>query len=202
MQLREELDGGNYQKVVFSSEFLWLRLSEVEQIEFLRTFLERYFKKIYIIAYIRRQDDYVSSAWSTAVRGGATEPFSRRFLTSALKQQLHYWKVLSRWSGVFGQENMIVRKYERPSLKNGDVVDDFIDAARLDPELKFNRSAPRNESLDANALEFLRLLNQHIGRDDRPPSLLPTLVEISKGPRMALSERRGGSISGHVPGFE
>jgi hypothetical protein len=187
LRLRQELQDGDYNKIVFSSEFLW-RLAEVQQLEFLRAFLERFFQKIFIVAYIRRQDEFVSSAWSTAVKGGATRPFSPEVLMQAVQRKVNYWKVLSLWAEVFGRENMIVRKYERPSLKNGDVVEDFLDAVRIDPGMGFKKSPPRNESLDANALEFLRLLNGHIGRNDRPRNLVPTLAEISKGPRLALSD--------------
>ena len=77
VQLGRELQGGNYHKTIFSERIPsgsgWGKFRKSSPCEHSWRNSSR---KIFIIAYIRRQDDYVSSAWSTASKGGATEQFS------------------------------------------------------------------------------------------------------------------------------
>lgn len=82
-----------------------------------------------IIAYVRRQDDFVISAWQQW----------------QIKQHNDFWdyyanargrvdwsKQLDPWKQNFGRPNMIVRRFDREALIDGDVVADFCDAIGAD----------------------------------------------------------------------
>lgn len=188
-QLQEELAERDYTKVLFSSEFFWTKLARSRQLELLRDFLTRFFDRIYIHAYIRRQDEYIASAWSTAVKGGSTDSLSGTWPRDRLRDIIDYWKILSPWAEVFGRESIICRKFDRRTLKNGDIIEDLLDAAGVAWQSGFHVPSRVNESLDADSLEFLRILNHDLPRAGRPRRfIVACLAEISTGPNIGLPD--------------
>src|SRR5262249_21242224 len=99
-----------------------------------------------------------------------------------------HWDMLSRWARVFGREQIICRKYERSALVGGTIEDDFLSAIGVDPGPDFVKPAAWNESLDASALEFLRVFNKYTTLEERPPQLIGLLASISDGPLTSLPE--------------
>jgi hypothetical protein len=185
--LAAELEGRAYAKVIMSNEHCSTRLTSDHEVEYLRDVLKRHFDNIYIVVYIRRQDDYLLSSYSTHVKNGATEAAS---LPQDEKEMARYdhWQLVSRWARVFGRDRLICRKYERSSLVGGSIEDDFLSAIGIDTNLGFERQATWNESLDASALEFLRLLNKYTSLEERPPGLIALLAGISDGPLTSLRQ--------------
>jgi hypothetical protein len=119
------------------------------------------FSDIWIIVYLRRQDDFLLSTYSTSVKSGSTEPL-RLPVPRRADARYNHWTLLSRWADVFGKDRIICRRFEKDTLQSGDVVEDFLEAAALNPALPFRKPAPANQSLDATSLEFLRMFNKHI----------------------------------------
>ncbi len=90
--------------------------------------------------------------------------------------------------------DFVVRPFERESFVDGSLLQDFLDAARIDARaLDLTQVRNLNESLDAESVEFLRLLNlhriEHEGAtagliDNR--ALVKRLTGVSTGPTLTL----------------
>jgi hypothetical protein len=195
--LMEDLAGefsiGRYRTVVMSGEHCSSRLLDDAEVQWLKNALTPFFDNIHIVVYIRRQDDYLLSTYSTSIKSGATRELS--FPPERLIQSRYdHWELLSRWARIFGRERIVCRKFERSALKSQDIVDDFLSVVGIDPALELVRPDHVNESLDAESLEFLRLFNKHIPRiannglnPDRN-NVVPLLSRMSQGPLITLAD--------------
>lgn len=142
--------------VVYSSEHLQSRLTTQDEISRVARLLRPLFDRIDVVVYLRRQDKLALSAHSTSMRGGASNTFSFSTINAAGPYYNHL-KLLQDWSAVFGQENIIVRLFDRDRLVGGDVVRDFISTTGAGLSLR----APvypeiENEALSWTAQEILR----------------------------------------------
>jgi hypothetical protein len=189
--LTEEIANGAHKTVVMSGEHMSSRLLEDEEVLWLKNLLTPFFEKITVVCYIRRQDDYLLSTYSTAVKSGFTQPL-RIPSERTISVRYDHWEMLSRWARIFGRENIVCRKFERAALAGGDVVEDFMAIAGIPPRDAYERPPEVNQSLDAELLEYLRLFNTHVPRfvkravnPDRDNIVL-LLNAISKGPLITL----------------
>jgi hypothetical protein len=190
-ELAAELTAGRYDATVLSGEHCSSRLIEDEEVSWLKDRLAPFFDRMTIIVYIRRQDDYLLSTYSTSVKSGATAPLG---LPREKQIQFRYdhWDMLSRWARVFGRENIVCRKFERAALKGDDVVDDVLDVCGIALSPDYVRPEDVNESLDAQSLEFLRLFNRHIPRfedgdvNQTRDNIVALLSRMSSGPLVTL----------------
>jgi hypothetical protein len=190
-----ELKDARYPKTIMSGEHCSSRLLDDREVERLKGMLTPYFDRIRIIVYIRRQDDFLLSTYSTTIKVGGTRqlgiPAARR-----MENRYDHWELLSRWARVFGRENIICRKYDKQTLKGESVVTDFLDAAGIEANLPFDQPEMRNESFDAYTLEFLRLFNRHVPRfdgDERNAmreNLVSTLAAQAEGPLPTLPRKQ------------
>lgn len=179
------------QKTIMSNEHCSSRLKTVEEVEDLRQFLSTFFDDIYILVYLRRQDDFVVSTYSTAIKNGNSGVLAAP-TDVQLARRYDYWELLSRWSQVFGRDRIVCRKFEKDSLADGDVVSDALAAMGVSADERYERTPDANISLDAACLEFLRLMNMHMGPDWKSRRTIATLEGLSKGPLIDLppAERR------------
>jgi hypothetical protein len=83
-----------------------------------------------IVVFLRRQDLWLESLYNEDVKGGYVwcnfDEFEKYYFNS-----LYYDKQLRIWEDVFGNENIVVRVYEKSQLPNG-LVHEFLEAARLE----------------------------------------------------------------------
>jgi hypothetical protein len=191
--LTAELTERPYKTAFMSGEHCSSRLLDDSEVQWLKDQLSPFFDKMHIVVYIRRQDDYLLSTYSTSVKSGATAPLSFP-PERAIEQRYDHWDMLQRWARVFGRDKVVCRKFERAMLKSGDIVDDVIDIVGIDPALGFERPEDVNEALDAETLEFLRLFNKFVprfeGKDLNPSrdNIVPLLSRVSRGPLVTLGE--------------
>ncbi|MBV8978803.1 MAG: hypothetical protein JOZ13_15635 [Alphaproteobacteria bacterium] len=192
-KLQAEAAERTYRLAVLSSEHLSSRLLEQDEIAWLRDKLSRLAARIRVVVYIRRQDDFLLSTYSTAVKSGATKPLSWP-QERAIQDRYDHWRLLERWANIFGRENIVCRRFERPLLKDGDVVADFLDAAGIEVHADFERPEEVNEALDAESLEFLRLFNAHVprfvGKKINPSrdNVVALLSRASRGALLTMAE--------------
>jgi hypothetical protein len=186
-ELTAELRQHRYRCAIMSNEHCSSRLLEEAEVTALREFLSKFFSRVRIIVYLRRQDDFLVSTYSTGVKNGQTPPL-RVPKMRRIDHRYNYAELLDRWVAVFGKENLICRKFEKTSLIGGDLLADFLDVTDCDSAWSWERPGALNSSLDAKCLEFLRLLNLQMARDERPHGLVPRLERISDGPLLDLSE--------------
>ncbi|MBC7736414.1 MAG: hypothetical protein H7245_04120 [Candidatus Saccharibacteria bacterium] len=112
------------------------------------------FSIIRIVSYLRRQDQFAISHHQE----GANPPVKPAALlhghsptalpqTSALQHQyLDYETRIGLWGDVFGDAAMILRVYDRATLKNGDSIADILDAVGL-PDLPVIDAKDKNVSM-------------------------------------------------------
>lgn len=185
-ELKAELRRAKCERAVMSNEHCSSRLLSVEEVTSLRDFLLPLFSRIRIVVYLRRQDDFVVSTYSTGIKSGRTTPL-RLPRAARILARYDYWHLLERWSGVFGRENVICRKFEKQSMAGGNLLSDFLSAIGCDPSAQLQYLGGVNSSLDARALEFLRLMNLRLTPDERPVRLIAKLEALSEGPLIDLS---------------
>ncbi len=100
-ELAAELSERPYKTAFMSGEHCSSRLLEDAEVEWLKGELGKFFERMHIVVYIRRQDDYLLSTYSTAVKSGATYPL-RIPPDRAIEQRYDHWDMLQRWARVFG----------------------------------------------------------------------------------------------------
>lgn len=171
--------------VVMSGEHCSSRLRSDEEVHRLLEFLDRFFTEITVVAYLRRQDDFLASTHSTDVKNGGTRPLQIPD-SETIAFRYDYWELLSRWARVFGRANVVVRRYGKTFLSNDNLVDDFLDIVGPVSRPDFGRPESLNESLDAECLEFLRLMNMHLQPSEQRRGIVSTLQALSKGPLIDL----------------
>jgi hypothetical protein len=114
-----------------------------------------------IVVYLRKQDDSFISRISTNVKGGRFYPGNNfDFKEAFYKDDLYnYENLLERWSSIFGKENLIVKCFDKPLLKNESILDDFLDIFNIAIPETYNQICRRNKSLTLECLFFLNELN-------------------------------------------
>jgi hypothetical protein len=146
-------------RVVFSDEALF-SLSE-EAMRRLRRLTRAIGGEVRAVVYLRRQDERLVSRYQQEVKTGNVATLAA--WAADYGANLHdYHQRLVTWRGVLGGSAIVVRRFERSAFINGSLYDDFLTAAGIDlPSDRLTSTETRNESLDAESLEFLRLLNIH-----------------------------------------
>ena len=183
---RAELAACGTERVILSNEHASSRLGNPEEQLRLRDFLMELADEVEIVVYLRRQDDFLLSSYSTAVKRGETEPL--QLPNDVVREhRFNYHWLLKRWSQSFEQKPT-VRVFDPAELTDGDVVADFLGVLGLENSSEFERVERTNESLDLMAIEFLRELNRFLpkawdqGGEAARANLIPLLQarKISK----------------------
>jgi hypothetical protein len=145
------------EKIILSSEFLYVL--DYPGIEKIKSLFQNLSTKI--IVYLRREDYLMSSGYNQMVkRRGVTENILD-WWPKNLDQIRWSDTQLANWSDVFGEENIIVRPYEKGQFYSGDIFSDFLHALGLDLTEDFELPEKKiNVSYRADTLEFMRLFNR------------------------------------------
>jgi hypothetical protein len=151
--------------LVLSNEHLSSRLSGTEGLERLKELLESISKDIQVVLYVRNIFDFLVSSYSTAVKCGETKKFIDYVPDKAdLPFRYQLSSVLKLWFSVFGENNVLVRPFSREHLISGDILSDFVSAAKLPisiDSLKVSLKA-ENVSLGREGLDLVRRLNNYL----------------------------------------
>ncbi len=191
-QLVREMDRADRDRVLFSDEGLY-GLPD-EGLHNLASFMEGLAKSLRVVVYLRRQDDHLVSLYQQQVKVGETKRLAEQIQRPHLAKGHDYAQRLGRWKSFVAPDQFVVRRFERDAFVDGSLYQDFLEAAGIDkPADEFRQIHTRNESLDAEAVEFLRIVN--LLRDESPSSedvprgnheMIPRLVEASTGPVLTL----------------
>lgn len=134
---------------------------------------------------VSRYQQGVKVGWVLRLRDWALEDMSDLY---------DYHARLRRHERLLAPTELVVRRYERDSFVNGSLYQDFLDAAGIDVSADDLAQGPdRNMSLDAESVEFLRLLNLYrVENEGATPGLIDNrgiaarLAEVSHGPVLSL----------------
>ena len=123
-ELAAELQRTKASTVVMSNEHCSSRLVSLVDINRLKHFLSDYFDDIKIVVYLRQQESFLSSWYSTSVKNGNSKKIPNA-LNFRNNNMFNYDLLLQKWEQVFGKNNIILKIFEKEDLENGDVVEDF-----------------------------------------------------------------------------
>lgn len=185
-ELKEALDTHTFETLILSSEGLGETNMGVEKLNWLKEQFDNF--DIYIVAYIRRQDEYFLSTYQEAVKAGRSRKFN--FSDYSSLHQLHFGRRLSAWREVFGKDRVLVRPFSRQLWPKGDLVQDFLATTKIDFKPIPNIKA-ENESLDFRAIELLRRLNSL--REENPSNTisLPAAKKVATKLNSLLAQTTG-----------
>ena len=160
-RLRAEIAASGAQKVWLSNEHLSSRVRDLPQLAQLAAMLRGLAHEVKIIIYLRHQPEYYLSTYSMVIKAGSDK--ATRVPASEREYYYNYDKMLNVWAAAFGDESIVVRVFERASLKGGDVVDDIFALMGID---RAGLAIPDslNPSLDARSLQFLQSFRKHVPR--------------------------------------
>ncbi|HSI58883.1 MAG TPA: hypothetical protein VLA16_15095 [Ideonella sp.] len=130
-----------------------------------------------IVVYIREQFQYLLSSYAQVVQNQklthSIEEYEQRTFRA------DYARFLDSWAGVFGQDRVQVRVFERAGLAQGDIRHDFIQTIGLGhllPAMDFDQRR-HNTSIGGALLDFKRRLNATAFEPLIPPPRLYSLLE-------------------------
>jgi hypothetical protein len=157
-------------QVVLSAERFGAMLSTRDRISALHARLAPHFSGIRVVAYLRRQDAHAASAYSQMLRSGIIGEPSLVQPKSRYGSFYDYAELLDNWSAVFDAACIVPRIFERASLRQGDVLQDFLHICGVaDMKLPRQDNAVQNPSLSMQGQALLlsigRLLQAQTGRE-------------------------------------
>lgn len=145
-------------RILLSSEYFHSRISEKDGVDFFGSIRDLFTdRNVKIIFYIRRQSEWIQSAYEQWVKANALsltiEQFSRNYRKNLSDQ-------IFRFAEVFGKENIIVKPYDKNQFKNGNIFADFFDilGVNIDDSYVFPVGNV-NPRLTSDALDFKRVFN-------------------------------------------
>ena len=153
LKFQSELNGNNCHQTIISNELLHSRISNPEQIQFLKSILDKYFLSVKILMYIRRQDLMAVSRYFTGLGSGHT--VSGHFKNPD-KNFYDFFAIHQKWANYFGSENINTRIFSQEKFINGNLIDDFCVSANIPEDLGLIMPERKNEafSLELQSLVF------------------------------------------------
>lgn len=124
-------------------------------IEAVHHWFSTHFSRVTYVLYLRRQDLWLASSYSQQLRNGMTLTFDQ-YMRRARGRDYH--RLASVWTAVAGGDALKLRLLEPGALVGGDLIDDFCDAAGIDPT-GLARPATLNESFSRPAAAVVRRMN-------------------------------------------
>lgn len=124
-----EIDSINPKNVIISAEAFtsFDVFYKPETIAKIKDFLKTY--EIRIIIYLRKQDDFLESCYRYMVKLGACRVSIKEFFNE-FEYIFNYYQILERWANIFGHQNIIVRCFDKKTMKKN-IFDDFLETINL-----------------------------------------------------------------------
>lgn len=156
--------------LLVSSEHLSSRVFSKDEIRKLLSLFTENDYQPKIIVYLRRQDQYLLSTYSTWLKSGATADLN---VKSYKRKRYDYLSLLEMWSEVVGDEHLVVKIFERAKMHGNDLIQDFLKILEIkDSSAYIDPPADLNKSLDKSKLLFLKSIN----------NLVPEVLDGHKNP--------------------
>lgn len=155
-RLDHEIAQTRARSVILSSEFFTQR----RDMDPVRCFLNGL--DVRVVVYLRRHDLWYPSLYAQALKSVHTPPWEPglegfvRWKARSKTRYRRFGQMLDAWAGIVGAENILLRPFERVSMKN-DLVEDFFDLCGLPiPDEIARKPAPKvNKTPDAALLPLL-----------------------------------------------
>ncbi len=112
--------------LLISAEQMSGLLDTKARVAALRDLLAPHVNAMRVVMYLRRQDSHFASGYTQALRVGHVGPPVLPKAGPEQRRDYDYAAILELWASVFGAAAVTPRIFEPESLKNRDVVDDFL----------------------------------------------------------------------------
>ncbi len=191
--LFDEFDASPHDICVVSSEEFSFRF-DPSRLEALRN---RY--DVTIVYYLRSPDSFMESFYNQFVKDFGTRE-TRRIDTYMAEQDLHFLdtsRVLRPWSETFGKDAIRLRLFGRQFLPDG-IMKDFLKTlgcTRFPDFAPSEQSILQKVSLPPDALEYLRLSNRWLTREEGHYMFVVQLAEMAQEHGPELQQCRAGILS-------
>jgi hypothetical protein len=144
--------------VLFSDEALY-GLPE-QALRNVARFVGRLEGRLRVVVYLRSQDDHLVSHYQQVVKVGETRRLVERIQQADYSKIHDYHARLRSWQQHGQPDMLVVRRFEPDQFVGGSLHQDFLEAADIDVRADGSEQVEsRNESLSAEAVEFLRIVN-------------------------------------------
>jgi hypothetical protein len=130
--LCDQIRQSHFETIVISEEVFWHLFEQnnekrIKAINWIRQQLNDF--NVRIVCYLRRQDRWIESWYNQIVKTDVTytsqlsiDEFVERYIKYGL---FDYYAVLSDWAAAFGDDNIIIRRFEQNYFINSDIIKDF-----------------------------------------------------------------------------
>jgi hypothetical protein len=119
--------------------------------------------QVKVIVYLRNIDDYTKSMHNESIKVSSNTLSYPEVLNAYFKHRsihVHPSIYLDYYAKIFGKENIIVKKYSKDTLKNDDVVDDFLGTLAINLPASSTKSKKKvNLSLSDESVLLKRIYN-------------------------------------------
>ena len=160
-ELVRELNALRPENVILSNEGFAMHNNQnkLEQIALIKDYLSCH--EVKIVVYLRRQDRWIESFYSQFVKASRLNSSTIKEFVSQQSELLNYYDAMIKWAEVFGENNIIVRDFDKEK-KHG-IYQSFLEAINLklskaDFE-KFNIEKTKNISPTIKSIHVLILYN-------------------------------------------
>ena len=171
-------DYPNTTTIVFSSEHIQSRLTDIKEIRRLKEALHRLgVVDTCVVVYLRRPAEIASSLYSTAVRLGSCSPTPPPPNNPYWNNVCNHKETIEKFSSVFGESAIIPRLFGKHEFVNGSIIDDILYVIGI-PHDSYDIPTNANVSLSSVGVNVLRRLNKTIPAwiDNRPNEVRANLV--------------------------
>ncbi len=204
-RLFNEINESGLSQVLLSDEALYGSTNEA--LRRLRQFTDRIARDLRLVVYLRRQDDHLVSRYQQVVKVGETRRLAKQVRQVGCPRQGTSWAAgqgsntydyygrLRTWEKLLEPDEFVIRRFDLANFVEGSLYQDFLDAAGIDVRAaELQRVETANESLDAESVEFLRIINifrQECEEVAAPPGNHPLVVRLAAactGPTLTMPE--------------
>jgi hypothetical protein len=192
-KLLQEIAETPHPRVVLSSEEFGLGLDPT-RLEALKTHHD-----VRVIFYLRSPDSYMESFYNQFVKDFGTR--ETRSITHYIAEEplffLDTMKLLRPWADIFGPDAIRLRLFGSDHLPDG-ILADFLRTLGATSWPEFRPPAPsvlHKVSLPPDALEYLRLSNPWLDRQEGHHDFVVKLVQMAQKHAADLQTTRGGLLS-------
>lgn len=189
-ELKAEVESSQCARVYLSNEHLSSRLINARQVGRVADLVRPLADIVKVVVYLRPQPELFLSSYSTAIKAGRTKALEPPKETQ--DRRYNYERKLSLWADAFGEQNVVVRIYDRNTLVGGDSVKDFFSIMDYEPGSDIEIPTALNPRLDHFALQFLLEFNKYVPlflqetvNPDRG-NITDALATKSAGPALAV----------------
>lgn len=193
-RLLSEIEDSGLPRVLLSDEVLFHQ--DDASLRRLRRLTGRMADSTRLVVYLRRQDDHMVSRYQQGIKTGKVLRL-QEWAKGDHSLLYDYHARLRAWQRLQKPTDIVVRRFEPAAFVDGSLYQDFLDAAGIDARAEdLETVTNRNPSLDAETVEFLRLLNVYRVESEGARAglidnrgLVSPLAEGSTGPTLTLPER-------------